>query len=113
LDLSPSTAEVLREAGMEIPVDRGILVLEAVANGPADAAGIQGGDRVARIGNYQIPIGGDIITAVDGQPVENFQDLTVYLETETVVGDTVEITLIRGGETMTVPVTLEENPNLS
>jgi S1-C subfamily serine protease len=112
LDLSPSTAEVLREAGMEIPVDRGILVLEAFENGPADTAGIQGGDRVVRIGNYRVPIGGDILTAIDGQPVENFQEMTVYLETETVVGDTVEITLIRDGETLTIPVTLEENPTL-
>ena len=112
LDLSPSTAEVLREAGMEIPVDRGILVLEAFENGPADTAGIQGGDRVVRIGNYRVPIGGDILTAIDGQPVENFQEMTVYLETETVVGDTVDITLIRDGETLTIPVTLEENPTL-
>jgi S1-C subfamily serine protease len=113
LDLSPSTAEVLRQAGMEIPLDHGILVLETVANGPADAAGIRGGNRAVRIGNYQIPIGGDIITAVDGQAVENFQDMTVYLETETAVGDTVEVTLVRDGETLTVPVTLEENPHLS
>jgi len=110
LTLTPATAKVLREAGMNVPVDSGLLVIETVPGGPADKAGIRGGDRVVRIGRYRVPLGGDIITAVNGQAVEDFQDLTVYLETETVVGDTVELTIIRDGAEQTVSVTLEERP---
>jgi S1-C subfamily serine protease len=62
-----------------------------------------------------VPLGGDIITGVNGEPVADYQDLTVYLETQTRVGDTVRLTIIRedgGGEAQeqTVRVTLVERP---
>jgi hypothetical protein len=44
--------------------------------------------RVLRIGYYQLPVGGDIITAVDGQPTADTESPTVYLEIETSIGDT-------------------------
>lgn len=108
--LTPSTAEVLREAGMDDVADTGLLVLEVVRGGPADKAGIRGGSRVARIGRYRVPVDGDIIIGIDGQPVEDFQTLTVYLETETTIGDTVELTILRDGKELVVPLTLEEEP---
>ena len=73
-------------------------------------AGIRSGDQVVRIGNVEIPLGGDIITAINGEPIVNFQELVVYLETETQVEDTVEMTLIRSGREMKVSVTLAERP---
>ena len=103
-------AQLLREAGMDVPVDEGLLVAEVVPGSPAAEAGIRGGDQVVRIGNTQIPLGGDIITAINGKPITNFQELTVYLESETQVGDTVDVTLIRDGREMTVKVTLAERP---
>jgi len=110
LPLTPATAEIFREAGMNVPVDAGLLVIEAVEDGPADKAGMRGGSRVVRLGRYQIPLDGDIIITVDGEPVNDFQTWTVYLETETTVGDTVELTIIRDGEEQAVQVTLEEQP---
>ncbi|HEY74891.1 MAG TPA: PDZ domain-containing protein [Thermoflexia bacterium] len=110
LDLTPERARIFREAGMEIPVDEGVLVIEVVPDSPADRAGIRGGDRMVRIGRYTIPLGGDIITSINGQPIANLKDLTVYLETETQVGQTIEVGLIRDGREMTVQVTLAERP---
>ena len=110
LSLAPGTAEALRQAGMDVPVDTGLLVLEVVEGAPADAAGIRGGSRVARIGNYGVPLDGDIIIAVNDEPVDDFEDLTVYLETQTAVGDTVTLTIIRGGEEQTISLTLAERP---
>jgi S1-C subfamily serine protease len=110
LTLTPSTAKAFRDARMNVPVDAGLLVIEAVKGAPADKAGIRGGSRVVRIGRYQIPLDGDIIIAIDGEPVNDFQELTVYLEAQTTVGDTVELTIIRGGEEQAVQVTLEERP---
>ena len=108
LTLTPTTVDVLRRAEMDVPVDAGLLVLEAVAGAPADRAGIRGGSRVARIGNYQVPLDGDIVIAIDGELVDDFEDLTVYLETQTVVGDTVDLTIVRDGAEQTISVTLEE-----
>jgi S1-C subfamily serine protease len=108
--LTSANVSALEEAGVTIPVDSGVLVLEAVAGGPADKAGIQGGSRVVRVGNYQVPVGGDIITAIDGQALASSQDLTVYMETETAVGKPVELTIVRNGEQQVVQVVLGEQP---
>ena len=79
LPITPAVAEVLREAGAQVSVDSGLLVLETVTGGPADQAGIQGGSRRVRIGRYQLPVGGDTITAIDGQPTNDLQALTVFV----------------------------------
>jgi S1-C subfamily serine protease len=110
LPLTEDRAEVFREAGMDVPVEKGLLVIETVENSPADRAGLRGGDRVVRIGRYRIPLGGDIITALNGEAMTDLQTFTVYLETQTRVGDSVELTIIRDGEEQTVPATLDERP---
>jgi S1-C subfamily serine protease len=108
LSLTSANRTALEEAGATVPADSGVLVLEAVAGGPADKAGILGGTRLVRIGNYQVPVDGDIIVAINGQPLADSQDLTVYLESETTVGDTVEVTMVRGGQQQVVQVVLGE-----
>ncbi len=110
LPLSTTTAEMLREAGIEVPVDSGLLVMETVAGGPADKAGIRGGDQRVRIGQYWFPAGGDIIVALDGKPIDDLQTLTVYLETQKSIGDTVNLTIRRGDQELTMPVVLQERP---
>jgi S1-C subfamily serine protease len=110
VDLTSSVTGVLRDAGVDVSVNSGLLVLDVTAGGPADKAGVQGGSRWARVGRYQFPVGGDVITAVDGQPVDGLEALTVYLEGEKAVGDSVELTIIRDEETITIPVTLGQEP---
>ncbi len=73
LDLTPERARAFRQAKMEVPVEEGLLVIEAVPGGPADRAGIRGGDRTVRLGNTRIPLGGDIITAINSEPVADFR----------------------------------------
>jgi S1-C subfamily serine protease len=110
LPLTSAAARAFREAGMNVPVEAGLLVLEVVDSGPADEAGMRGGSRVVRFGQVRIPLDGDIIVAVDDRPIEDFQALTVYLETQTVVGQTVEVTVLRDGQERTLQVTLQERP---
>jgi S1-C subfamily serine protease len=110
LPLTDSVASVLREAGVDVAADSGVLVVQAVTGGPADRAGIQGGSRAVRVGRYRLPVGGDIITGVDGQPIGDLQALTVYLETEKTVGDTVQVTILRDQEELQIPVALGEQP---
>ncbi len=110
LSLTPEWVQALRRAGMEVTVEKGLLVLSVVRGGPADRAGIRGGNQVVRIGGYRVPVGGDIITAVNGHPVPTLRELNVYLDSQTRVGDTVEVTIYRGGQEMRVTVTLAERP---
>ncbi len=110
LPLTRDLAKAFREANMKIPVDAGLLVIETVRGAPAANADIRGGSQLVRIGRYEIPLGGDIIIAISGEPVDNFEELTVFLETQTKVGDIVEVTLIRDGAEQTVAVTLDERP---
>lgn len=109
-NLTPATAEIFREAKMNVPVETGLLILEIVSGGPAEKAGIRGGSRMVRMGRYQIPLDGDIIIGIDDQVINDYEDLTVYLETKTVIGDVVQLKLIRDGSEITIPVTLEERP---
>jgi S1-C subfamily serine protease len=108
--LTSSVSRVLREAGVDVSSESGLLVLDVTAGGPADESGIQGGNRWVRLGRYQFPVGGDVITAINGQPTADLETLTVYLETETAIGDTVNLTVQRGDRDLTIPVTLEEQP---
>jgi S1-C subfamily serine protease len=110
LPLKPEWAHAFRQAGANVPVDEGLLVLRVVPESPADQAGIQGGDQVVRLGNVRIPLGGDIIIAINGEPMTGSKEFIVYLETETQVGDIVEATIVRDEEEQTVQVTLTERP---
>jgi S1-C subfamily serine protease len=110
LSLSSSTVATLRQYGVEVGANSGVLVLEVTAGGPADQAGIHGGSQYLRMGRYQLPVGGDVIVALNGEPIQDLQGLTVYLEANTTIGDTVELTVLRDGKELTVPVKLEEQP---
>ncbi|PYT47416.1 MAG: peptidase S1, partial [Acidobacteria bacterium] len=89
------------------PVKEGLLVERATKGGPAAAAGIRGGDRVAQAGMRRIYIGGDVIVAIDSQKIAGQFDVNVLLNRKR-PGDTVTVTLYRGGKKMDVPVKLGE-----
>ena len=110
LDLSSSTVSTLRQYGVEVGADSGVLVLGTTSGGPADKAGIRGGNQYLRMGRYRLPVGGDVIVAVNGEAIEGLQDLTVYMENNTAIGDTVQLTVLRDGKDLTVTVTIGEEP---
>jgi len=95
--LSPLVSEQFK-----LSVDQGILVREAVPNGPADQAGIKGG-------TVDDPASGDVIRAIDGQPVQRVSDLVALIDPRT-LGDRVTVTIVRGGAEQAVQVTLGEYP---
>jgi S1-C subfamily serine protease len=109
-DVTPDLAASFRQGGLNWLADRGVLVVAVFSNGPAARAGIRGGTQRVRVGNLILPIGGDVIVGIDGTPVKDQQDLTLYLEANTKVGQTVQLTIVRDGEEQTVPVTLAEQP---
>ena len=87
----------------------GAYVTGVTAGGPADQAGIRGGDQATSI--HGVQAGGDLITAIDGIPVQSFDSLLSYLLTNKSPGDKVVLTIQRGGQTMDVTVTLGARPS--
>ncbi len=105
ITLSPELARAL-----DLPVEKGVLVAQVYPRSPAARAGLQGGQRRVRVGNTILAVGGDILTAADGKPVESMDRLVAHLDDEKGVGQVVELTLRRGKETVRLSVTLGELP---
>lgn len=88
----------------------GVYVAEVVADGPSEAAGLQGSRQSVSNNDTAIGTGGDIVTAIDGVPVRRFEDLVGYLVTETAPGQTVKLTVLRDNEELTLDVVLGSRP---
>ena len=82
---------------------RGAYLVSVTVGGPADRAGL-----IAA--NAQTGRGGDLVVKVDGQDVADFGDLNRYLVFETRPGQTIELTVLRNGQEVVVPLTLGERP---
>ncbi len=102
-------ADLARAMNLD-PSTRGVLVAEVLENGPAAAAGLQPSTKDAAIDGLQTTVGGDVITAIDGQPVKVFDDLLGYIIRHAQVGDSVTLDIIRNGQPMQVQVTLQARP---
>lgn len=88
---------------------RGIIVVEIIDGGPA-AGVLRGSDERAVVNGAQVPVGGDVVVAVDDTPVQTQADFGTYLALETSPGETVALTVLRDGERQTVEVTLARRP---
>ena len=100
---------LLELEALEITHYTGAYVIDVVAGGPADRAGLRGGD-LTNITAVGLPAGGDLIIGVDDQPVRVFGELLSYLMTDKAPGDDILLTIIRDGEEMEVTVTLDKRP---
>ena len=92
---------------------RGALVIDVINGSPAAKAGLIGSTGGSAINGGQIPTGGDVIIGIDNQTVNNFEDMVSYLFEKTTVGQTVNLTVLRNGKQITVPLTLGSLPNSS
>jgi 2-alkenal reductase len=86
----------------------GAYVAEVVPNGPADKAGLRAGTVATSLPQYKS--GGDLIIAVDGQPVLVFDDLMRYLVLHKSPGDKVTLTVLRGDQKVDITLTLGTRP---
>ena len=107
IDMTPEIAEAI---GLGEP--RGFLVIEAAPGGPADAAGVQGGNTPVQLAGREIVLGGDVILAIDDRDVRKIDDVLGYLQQATQVGETVTLTVWRDGQIMNIGVTLGARPSL-
>ncbi len=111
LGMSGTTLTTQLAQAMDLPDDQqGVLVVEVQSNSPADKAELHGSDREATIEGQQVPVGGDVITAINDTPIKRFEDLTSYLAQQTQVGDTLKLTILRDGQSIVTDVTLAARP---
>ncbi len=89
-----------------LPVDQGVLVAQLARGGPAETAGVRGAQQEVVVGNSRVLAGGDIITALDGNPIGDWNALLEYLELHKAVGDAITLSLLRDGQPLTVQATL-------
>jgi serine protease Do len=106
-DMTPDIA-----SAMNLPTDtRGALVIQVSPGGPAAAAGLQGSNNTVTINGQQGTVGGDVITAIDGQTINSMSDIIAYLAIHTQAGQSVSLTILRNGQTQNVKVTLGTRPS--
>jgi S1-C subfamily serine protease len=103
-DITPSVAQALN-----LPVQQGVLIEQVLNGGPADDAGIKGATGQATIGGQTIPIGGDIITKVDGKQITGMDDV-ISAVNEHKPGDDLTLTIWRDGQQRDVTVKLGDRP---
>jgi S1-C subfamily serine protease len=101
----PIGPELANQLGLA--ADSGLLIVDVVPGSAADRAGLRAGTEKAYLGNYPIMIGGDLLVAIEGQPVEDQQDLSHVMQNHR-SGDTVTVTVYRGKKRMDVKVVLGE-----
>jgi len=105
-DLTPESAEL-----MDLPREQqGALIVEVIPNSPAAKAGLLGSSIEVEIDRQEVLVGGDVIVGVDDQSINDFEDLVAYLARYTLVGQTLNLKIIREGEAIELPLTLEARP---
>lgn len=97
---------------MKLPSNTtGALVIEVAKDGPADQAGLVGGDKTQTVDGIDYQLGGDVITTINGQPVQSIEDVITYLAESTRPGDTIPLDVVHAdGSKATIQVTLGERP---
>lgn len=106
IGLSGTPLDYLISTAAGLNTTRGVLVQSVVAGSPAAAAGLIGGTKTVTVAGETVKIGGDVILQVDDLPVRTMDGLLSYLEESTVPGETIDLTIMRGGETLTLSVVL-------
>ncbi len=93
---------------LDLPTQGGLLIQEVEAGSAASRAGLRGGRQTVQIGNVQLVVGGDLITAIDGHPIDREDAISRALARKR-AGDTLDLTIFRNGRTTNIQVKLSED----
>ena len=106
-DVTPAVAR-----RFDLGAQRGALIQTVEDGGPAEVAGLRGGDDLEPFNGISINLGGDLIVAFAGQPVQRAADIAGIVTDRLRPGQTVSVTVVRGGtgKRVTVRVRLIERP---
>jgi S1-C subfamily serine protease len=102
--VSGELAEMLR-----LPSSGGLLIQQVEPSSPAEEAGLRGPEQMVVVGNYRLGVGGDLIVAVEGHPVDSKDALQRALNDKH-GGDILNLSIYRNGRNVAIHVTLGEAP---
>jgi S1-C subfamily serine protease len=90
---------------LRLPTKGGLLIQQVARGSAAEQAGLRGARQLVLVGNAQLGIGGDLITAIDGKTVEE-QDAVTRAISRKHAGDTLDLTIVRAGKSVNIKVVL-------
>ncbi|NLH07091.1 MAG: PDZ domain-containing protein [Chloroflexi bacterium] len=92
-----------------LETQQGAYIVEVIAGGPAADAGLRGAREIVSVNGIAVPVGGDVIVEVAGEPIETFDELLTIVANHD-PGDVLPLTVLRDGERLSVEVQLEPRP---
>ncbi len=95
---------------MNLPVEKGAYLVEVLSDGPSAKANLRGANEIVTVDGRQVDIGGDVVTAVDGQSLRSFDDLLLYIAVNASPGQSIRLTILRDGKQQDVDVILGVRP---
>jgi len=105
------TYEIAKAMGVNVTY--GWLIMQVTSGGPANQAGLRGGTQQVTVAGQSVTIGGDIIIALDETRIRNMDDLSTFLEEHTLPGQTIDVTIVRDGQPITLTLKLDARPPLT
>jgi 2-alkenal reductase len=107
---NPSRGGMSLDEIEELGLDQftGTYITGLAEDGPAQKAGLRAGSEPTSFPGLNA--GGDLVIAIDGHPVLQYDDLIAYLITQKAPGEEVVLTVVRDGETLDIAVTLAKRP---
>jgi len=95
---------------LELPSSGGLLIQDVAPGSAAAQAGLRGARQLVAIGNFRLGVGGDLITHLEGKPVDRNDAITRALNRKR-PGDKLDVTIYRNGKTSNLSVVLGEDPS--
>ncbi len=113
--IGASGTDMTYEIAQRISTDMtyGWLIAQVTDGGPADQAGLKGGNQQVVISGQNVVIGGDVIIEIDGTRIKDMDDMSSFLEANTLPGEIIEVTVVRSGQVLTLSLTLGSRPSMT